>query len=127
MTSTNPKYINHTYIGYTVDPARRIRQHNGEIEGGATKTSRKRPWHMVLVVYGFCSQNAALRFEWAWQNPKVSLLTREAVAALEHVGNKDHVRAKLRVVYEMLSTWLGACEMWRLTRIQTCCRLRAIR
>ena len=81
---------------------RRIRQHNGEIEGGANKTSKKRPWLMVLVVHGFTSKNAALRFEWAWQNPKQSLLTRDAVAMLEGLGAQDHIRTKLHVLYAML-------------------------
>lgn len=57
---------------------------------------------MVLVVMGFTSRNAALRFEWAWQNPKQSLLTRDAVAMLEGLGAQDHVRTKLHILYAML-------------------------
>jgi structure-specific endonuclease subunit SLX1 len=84
---------------------RRLQQHNGEIAGGAAKTQKKRPWQMVLFVHGFICKNAGLRFEWAWQNPKTSLLTREAVAVLEGMGNKEHLKAKLRTLYEMLSEW----------------------
>jgi structure-specific endonuclease subunit SLX1 len=102
LTSLNPSFVNRTYIGFTTDPMRRIRQHNGEIEGGAAKTSKRRPWTMIMVIYGFTSKNAALRFEWAWQNPKQSLLTREAVAMSDGLGAQDHVRTKLHIVYAML-------------------------
>lgn len=56
LTSLNPRFKGCHYIGFTVNPRRRIRQHNGELRSGAWRTHRKRPWDMVLCVYGFSSQ-----------------------------------------------------------------------
>lgn len=56
-----------TYIGFTTNPTKRIRQHNGEITCGAFKTIRLRPWQFICVVGGFPNKYVALQFEWQWQ------------------------------------------------------------
>jgi len=61
-----------TYVGATVNPDRRLRQHNGEICGGARAT-KGRSWKRQFLVGGFVDERAALRFEWRWK-----YLTRQA-------------------------------------------------
>lgn len=61
-----------TYVGATVNPERRLRQHNGEICGGARAT-KGRTWVRRFLVGGFADERAALRFEWRWK-----YLTRQA-------------------------------------------------
>lgn len=55
-----------TYVGYSVDPFHRIRQHNGELVGGAGATSMGRPYMIICIISGFPTKRAALQFEKAW-------------------------------------------------------------
>jgi predicted GIY-YIG superfamily endonuclease len=52
------------YVGMSVDPKRRLRQHNGEIVGGARATRAGRPWRHAAVLSGFACMREALRAEW---------------------------------------------------------------
>lgn len=51
-----------TYVGSTTDMRRRLRQHNGEIVGGARST-RGKHWTLILYVTGFSGRGEALRWE----------------------------------------------------------------
>lgn len=104
LTSRNEAYRRHTYIGFTVNPSRRIRQHNGELVQGAKRTRTKRPWEMVMVVYGFPSKTAALRFEWGWTYPQKSRRIKEALSHrdLTKLGSPHMLKARLRLMFELL-------------------------
>lgn len=52
------------YFGYTIDMHRRLRQHNGEVPGGARYTTERGPgWYVRHVVSGFRCKREALSFE----------------------------------------------------------------
>ena len=79
LQSLNEQFPHSTYIGYTVNPKRRIRQHNREVRilifnihiqiaNGAYKTHKARPWEMIVVVTGFPTHKEALSFVWACLN-----------------------------------------------------------
>ena len=55
---------NYTYNGCTNNFKRRIRQHNGEIKGGAKCTSRRGPWTPYCIITGFKDKIEALQTEW---------------------------------------------------------------
>ena len=57
-----------TYVGVTNDLPRRLRQHNGQLSGGAKSTRGRGPWEVAFFVRGFKDRGHALSFEWAMKH-----------------------------------------------------------
>ncbi|KAG5186428.1 hypothetical protein JKP88DRAFT_156886 [Tribonema minus] len=59
-----------TYVGYTVLPKRRLRQHNGVITGGARSTAGKGPWRFAFVLTSESfDSHKGLSCEWHLKRP----------------------------------------------------------
>lgn len=62
---------NATYAGVSPEPLRRLRQHNGELSGGAKyTTSVGKGWRHICLVHGFQDKIQAMQFEWAVKHVK---------------------------------------------------------
>ena len=59
--------IRRTYVGIAVDVDRRLRQHNGELVGGARSTRSGRPWVVARRLGPFADRAEASRVEYAWK------------------------------------------------------------
>lgn len=80
----------YTYVGATVHLERRLRQHNGELKGGASATKARGPnaWIRAGYVAGFPDWSSALQFEWRWK--QLSRVT--CCSAGEEVNSKKKQR-----------------------------------
>lgn len=65
-SESNP---NHTYIGITNNPEKRLKQHNGIISGGAKATRKFDDWEMIQKI-SLIDKSTALRFEYQWKRAK---------------------------------------------------------
>ena len=93
VVSLDPRRAGKSYVGFTVNPPRRLAQHNGARANGAKYTSSLRPCDMIFIVSGFASKVQALQFEWAWQHPVTSRATRK-VALERGLTNASTAPAK---------------------------------
>lgn len=93
---------NYTYCGVTNNRERRIRQHNGQIKGGAKQTKAHQPWSMVAILNGFESLAEAQRFEWSMHNPKKRRLRKPYI----------HIDGRINCLEQLLQhdAWLGRCN-----------------
>lgn len=87
---------NYTYNGYTVDVRHRLRQHNGEITGGARATTQHRPWNVLCVLTSNdvkFTNRLALSIEWHIRYP-----TGKRPKPAEYHGVEGRVKSLLAVI-----------------------------
>ena len=86
-----------TYAGVSPDPIRRLRQHNGEIKGGAKYTTSRGPgWSHICVISGFQDKIQAMQFEWAVKHvaPRNAGGITNRIKKLYEVLQRDHWTSK---------------------------------
>lgn len=60
-----------TYIGYTVNPKRRLRQHCGILVGGARATKCSTEWTFLLIMTCYTwTASRAMQVEWLVKHPQ---------------------------------------------------------
>ena len=109
LRSLNPDQPLKTYIGFTTDPHRRLRQHNGELASGARRTKSGRPWEYIAIIDGFPDKVSSMQFEWAWQHVGKSKVFREAVGC-DKLARKMKRRRGVRARLDELSILINDCS-----------------
>lgn len=95
---------NRTYNGYTIDPKRRLRQHNGEIKGGAKSTTGKGPWKFIFIMTGFITESNTLSCEWRIKHP-----TGKRAKPKEYTGPAGRIRSLNHILN--LEKWTKPCDI----------------
>ena len=73
-----------TYVGITTDPNRRLRQHNGEIRGGAKSTRTCKDWKMHCLLGPYPNRSHALKLEY-----NIKQLTKEERLSYEKKAQRE--------------------------------------
>jgi structure-specific endonuclease subunit SLX1 len=84
---------NHSYVGCTNNPARRLRQHNGEIAGGARYT-RGKASRFAAILTGLPDKTSALQMEWAIKHARLGGDIRYRPAGLR-AAHRVHKLARM--------------------------------
>lgn len=93
---------NRTYVGITNNLKRRLRQHNGELVGGA-KYTRGKEWRLVLVIKGLTSSQTR-KLEWRLHHPHN-----------RHNSEKDILTRRIMQLIDVMNMprWTKSCEETR--------------
>ncbi len=91
---TDTKY---TYIGATIDIDHRLRQHNGELSGGAKYTkiqlNKGLTWNRICYITNIPEWRSALQIEWKWKQ----------LGRIEYKHIRDPVYRRLHSLKKVLS------------------------
>ena len=100
-----------TYVGATVDPDHRLRQHNGIIKGGAYATTMKVKngciWERICCVTGFPDWVAALQFEWRWKH-----LSRTMISSIKNPLERRRTALTKLLALERPTSKAAAYSEW---------------
>ena len=98
---SNPR---RTYIGITNNLKRRLRQHNGDIVGGAKYTRSNRPWQMIGYLGGFRNKNEVLRFEYRMHHPPKGKYRQKEFKGKKRIGLNGRVSTLREVILQ--GSWI---------------------
>ena len=106
LRNQHPQYSYLTYNGSTNHPIRRLRQHNGEISGGAVYT-KKAPagWNIYFLMTGFPDHKNALSCEWRIKHTEGK---PRAKRPPQHSGPKGRIVAMNDIL--QLPKWTQQCQ-----------------
>ena len=94
----------YSYVGMTNDFTRRLRQHNGEIKGGARYTSRRQGWYPVIIIDGFQDMKSAMQCEWRLKRGKKGVSGRIKYIN-EYLSNNERWTSKSDIIKEQNLTY----------------------
>lgn len=91
-----------TYNGYTVDLKKRLRQHNGEIKGGARATTNKGSWAYLVIMTSddWTCISDAMKHEWSIKYP-----TRKRPRPNQYNGKRGRIESLVHVFEHVRSVY----------------------
>jgi predicted GIY-YIG superfamily endonuclease len=103
LRCTDENHKNLTYNGSTNNIVKRLRQHCGEISGGAKATHGKQ-WEVYALVTGFRTHVNCLSCEWRIKKP-----TNKKVRPAKFCGVAGRIKGLNNVL--MLDKWTNQCTI----------------
>lgn len=102
-----------TYVGYTVNLERRLRQHNGELSGGA-KYTKGRKWEFAAYLSGFPDKIIALQCEWKIKHSHKKSGMEGRIEALQNIFLLDKLTSNSVILNKDLHLELHIKEDYKI-------------